>query len=372
MPILLNKTLRLFLDSIGRRDEYEFYLERFKAGSSSAFAILCPERNGLDDTSSVFSFDLEFLIRLGLTPIILLCGSDAEDMRDRLLKEDHPFAPLPLTLNPANKKRTCEMVAEYHKECRQHGKAMVLVSPSSLEDGLTSLVPTISERVHYIRMRGPLHNKKDEPISFFCVAKQNFNELAQEDIPIAELAEKLLTYNPGLHFSVASPLSLLEELFTVKGAGCLIRRCSAILHFTSMHEVNTDLLCDLLEDSFKKPLCNQNFLKKASEIYMEENYRGAALLENHAAGVYISKFAVRTLARGEGVANEIWKEILTKHKAVFWRSNINNRINHWYERKAEGYQTEGKWKVFWMGVSRDRIPDVIRYAIERDEDFETT
>jgi len=370
MAILLNKTLRLFLDSIGRREEYEFYLERFQAGSSCAFAILCPDRNGLDDTSSVFSFDLEFLLRLGLTPIILLCGPDAEEMRDRLLSGDHPFAPIPLNLDPQNRERTCELVKAYIEECRQRAKAMVLVSPSSLEDGLTTLVPTISSRIHFIRVRGPLHTVAGDPLSFFCVARQDRGELAEEDRGVVELAERLLAIEPALHISVASPLNLLEELFTVKGAGCLVRRCSAILHFSNMADTDRDRLCLLLEESFGRSLRSRTCLDKASEGYVEENYRGAALLENHPAGVYISKFAVRTQARGEGVANELWREILENHRSVFWRSNVNNRINHWYERQADGYHCEGKWKIFWAGISWESLPDVIRYSLERDEDFD--
>ena len=51
--ILLNKTIRLFLDSIGRRDEYEFYLNKFHSGGSPCFSILCPDRATLEQTADV-------------------------------------------------------------------------------------------------------------------------------------------------------------------------------------------------------------------------------------------------------------------------------------------------------------------------------
>ena len=49
VSFLLNKTIRLFLDSIGRREEYEYYLERFRADRPRAFAVLCPLRAGFED-----------------------------------------------------------------------------------------------------------------------------------------------------------------------------------------------------------------------------------------------------------------------------------------------------------------------------------
>ena len=41
--MLISKTLRLFLESIGRRDEYEFYLNKFQSDEAACFGILCPD-----------------------------------------------------------------------------------------------------------------------------------------------------------------------------------------------------------------------------------------------------------------------------------------------------------------------------------------
>ena len=73
--IMLNKTIRLFLDSIGRRDEYEFYLNKFQSDQSACFALLCPDLGSIEAGAEVLAFDLHFLLRLELVPAILLCGA---------------------------------------------------------------------------------------------------------------------------------------------------------------------------------------------------------------------------------------------------------------------------------------------------------
>jgi hypothetical protein len=76
--MLLNKTIRLFLDSIGRREEYEFYLNKFQSAGTACFALLVPDLESLDQGAEAFAFDLHFLLRLGLKPAVVLTGADAE------------------------------------------------------------------------------------------------------------------------------------------------------------------------------------------------------------------------------------------------------------------------------------------------------
>ena len=45
-------------------------------------------------------------------------------------------------------------------------------------------------------------------------------------------------------------------------------------------------------------------------------------------------------------------------------------MNHWYERQAAGSHTEGGWRVFWRGIDPARLPDIIGFALERENDFQ--
>jgi hypothetical protein len=365
--MFLNKTIRLFLDSIGRREEYEYYLERFSAGRPRAFAVLVPERDGFEDTAGVFAFDMSFLLRLGLDPVVLLCGAEAETMCALLLAEDHPFEVYRADLKALEGKPA--LLMERLEVARQAGKALVLTVPAaSTEETLRSLTPGLTRRIHFIRMRGPLHDAEGRPLHFYQT--QHPSPLAEEDRPLVELAGRLLDIVDGLHISVASPLQLLEELFTVKGAGCLIRRGARIVHYGHVSELAEERLAGLLEAGFGKRLRNRDFLAAASDFYVEELYRGAAVLEPCDGMMYLSKFTVQAEARGEGLAQEIWRALVNDHRALFWRSSLHNPINHWYDRQADGSHREGNWKFYWKGIATARIPGVIRNAAGRPEDFE--
>ena len=104
-------------------------------------------------------------------------------------------------------------------------------------------------------------------------------------------------------------------------------------------------------------------------LYIEENYEGAILLEQHTAGVYLSKFAVGARARGIGIAQELWDRVLVEHPAIFWRSRGNNSVNRWYARIADGQQRMSPWNIFWRGVAIAHIPEIVNFCVHRPEDF---
>ena len=370
VSILLNKTIQLFLDSIGRREEYEYYLERFRANRPGAFALLCPMSAGFEDAASVFAFDLEFLLRLELDPVILLCGPDAARMRQLLFAGPHPFAILPVDLAGQHASAPTQTILDFLENCRQRSQVAVIVDPATaLEEALHRIVPSVSRRVHFIRVRGPLHNVDQLPLYYYHAQHADGVELAEEDRDVAELAGRLLAHAPGIHISVASPLQLLQELFTVKGAGCVIRTGSEIHHLTMRQAVKEDRLIRLLESSFGRALAKCTFLDRVTDFYVEADYRGAALLEPHGDTMYLSKFAVSTEARGEGLAVELWRVITQHHPALFWRSRVSNPINHWYDKQADGHHGQGDWKIFWRGIPADRIPDLIGFALRQEEAF---
>jgi hypothetical protein len=370
VSILLNKTIRLFLDSIGRREEYEYYLERFRADRPRAFALLCPMRLGFEDAASVFAFDLEFLLRLELDPVILLCGADAIRMRELLFAGPHPFSAFPIDMAGAHAEDPTPRILEFLDDCRKRSRVMVLVDPSTpLEDALMRTVPSVSRRVHLIRVRGPLHDANNEALAYHYTQREDRVELAEPDRETADLAGRLLRHAPGTHISVASPLQLLQELFTVKGAGCVIRPGAEIGHFEGLSDVDEDALVSLLEVSFGRKLVRRAFLNRITDFYIDKHYHGAALLEPHGESAYLSKFAVQAEARGEGLAQELWRSVTASHPAVFWRSRARNPVNHWYDKLADGYHQTGDWKIFWRGISSELIPEVIAFALDQEDDL---
>ena len=333
--MLLNQTIRLFLDSIGRREEYEFYLNKFQSADTACFALLVPDLESLDQGAEALAFDLHFLIRLGLKPAVVLCDSDAE-AKWALLAE-----------NPLFEKATFPMVGTFE------GRVPVFFQP------LEEMIPTVGKRVHFVRPAGGFE------ADYYYTQKENAFELTADEQALADSASALLDARPGTHISVTSSRNLLEEIFTVKGAGTLFRKGSLIL---SGGAADSDRLLALLEESFKKKP-KAGVLDAVTTIYLDEACRGAVLLEEHTEGLYLSKFAVGSEARGEGLAQELWAEVCEKHSAFFWRSRIGNPVNQWYDRQADGYYTTGDWMVFWRGISADALPKLIAFCQNRKPDF---
>ena len=338
--MLLNKTIRLFLDSIGRREEYEFYLNKFQAAGADCFALLVPDLESLEQGAEALAFDLKFLLKLGLRPAGVLCGADAGSKWD-LLKDNSLFE---LTEFPNIGKRKAGI------------PVFVEENVQTLES-LLQKVPTIGKRVHFIRAGGGLNTE------YYYVQKPD-TELLPEDKAMADTAAALLEARPGTHISVTSSINLLKEIFTVKGAGTVFRRGSTILS----GKADSEKLLALLEESFKrKP--KAGVLADVTQTYFEENYRGAVLLEQRPEGLYLSKFAVGSEARGEGLAQELWDEVCKNNPAFFWRSRKGNPVNQWYDRHADGRHTAGDWVVFWRGMDAAAIPGLIAFCVSRPADF---
>ncbi len=358
--ITLSKTIRLFLDGIGRQDEYEFYLNKFQAEHTACFALLCPDAGSIEAGAEVLAFDLHFLLRLELVPAILLCGPEAERMRSVLATE-----PIFVFQSLAD-----GVPAAFIQEARKAEKVPVLTSVNpDLEAALLQLVPDVAKRVHFIRASGGLRSAAGAPLPYIYTRKENPQPLEAMEVDYPALGRKLLEARPGLHLSITSPINLLKEIFTVKGAGTLIRKGSDVLRFPGLEGVDRPRLVRLLEASFAKRLRTESFMDNVAEAYVESAYRGAVLLEHHPAGLYLSKFAVGREARGEGLAMELWSEVCRNHAALFWRSSAANPFNSWYHQQADGHHLAGKWQVFWRGVPADAISTIIGYCVGREEDF---
>jgi ribosomal protein S18 acetylase RimI-like enzyme len=342
--MLFNRTIRLFLDSIGRREEYEFYLNKFQSADTACFALLVPDLDSLDPGAEAVAFDLHFLLRLGLRPAMVLCGPDAE-AKWALLQGNPIFERTVFPNLGKNKERLPVFVEER------------LQTLESLEQK----IPALGKRVHFIRAAGGFR------ADYYYTQKENAFELTAEEQALADAASALLAARPGTHLSVTSPMNLLKEIFTVKGAGTVFRKGSNIISpdFQTLEKAR---VLALLEESFKKTP-KPDAVDEVTRVYLEENYRGAVLLEEQPEGLYLSKFAVGPEARGEGLAQELWDEVCKNHRAFFWRSRAGNPVNQWYDRQADGHFASGSWKIFWRGMSAASLPGLIAFCEKRPADF---
>jgi acetylglutamate kinase len=169
--------------------------------------------------------------------------------------------------------------------------------------------------------------------------------------------------------SVTSPLDLMRELFTVKGAGTLLRRGVRITRHAGWVDVDVPRLQALLSSSFGKPPNPHLFERPLRHVYVEEGYRGAALVAETPLGGYLSKFAVTREAQGEGIGQDLWGALTADYRALLWRARSTNPIRAWYERQCQGRFESGAWTVYVRGVPPDKISEAIAFALAQPVDF---
>ena len=137
--------------------------------------------------------------------------------------------------------------------------------------------------------------------------------------------------------AVTSPLLLLPELFTIRGAGTLIKRGSPILVKRGFADLDQARVASLLQSSFGRDLTPGFFDRDIARVYVEENYRGAALVRETPLGAYLCKLAVEREAQGEGLGRDLWQLVVSDYKSLFWRARPDNAILPFISRSATAW-----------------------------------
>jgi acetylglutamate synthase len=192
-----------------------------------------------------------------------------------------------------------------------------------------------------------------------------------KEMVLLEQVRRLLAERVTHHMLVAvtSPLQLLRELFTTKGAGTLIKRGSSISRKASFAEVDIPRFAALLRSSFGREVSTDFFERSVASIYVEDAYRGGAVVRALPEGAYLCKLAVEREAQGEGIGRDLWQLIVSDHPTLFWRSRPENPILPFYVQECDGMARFDRWTVFWKGLAADKIVHAIAAALASPIDF---
>ena len=386
-----------FLESVGRRSEADFYLRLFSKLPKESFGIIAPGATVIRYALDSLVEQLTFLAHLGLYAPVVLGLYDPErgaQSSDRLVKR----------LPPAG------IDARWH-EMGEAGLADILrgellaeklpvvhfrpVEGQGIEERLNELGALAkaldTRKFVLLRRRGglkPLRSGKLElapgyylPTESGRISIINLRTdrdgivagkiLPKRDAELLSAAARLieLSQPTPILASVTSPLNLLKELFTVKGAGTLIKEGSAVSKHRSYAKLDTERLRRLLEASFGRALDAQFFERAPLAVYVEAEYRGAAVISHGEPVPYLSKFAVEPEAQGEGMGRDLWQAISRDYPALYWRGRPDNPIASWYASVCDGMMRLPEWNVYWRGIEPQRIPDVIEAARAHGADF---
>jgi hypothetical protein len=375
-----------FLESVGQKADIDLYLKIWRAQEKQSFAIIAADAPMVRTALDPFHFDLRILAGIGLYPVVLLGLFDAKDadrqaqrVYDWLVEDAVPAK----ILEPGP-----TMGIEDVEDIRQtiHTNTIPIVSLETAKetttDGRFNLLSTLAARlatrkVIFLSPTAGLEREGTPHISMVNVAldydrlRNARGRLAPRHHTLLRQARDLLGEVPQrMSVAVVSPLALLRELFTVAGAGTLIRRGSRIDGHANFDRVDRVRLRNLIESAFGKLLKAEALERGVERVYIEENYLGAALLCPTPVGVYLSKFAVDRAAQGEGIGGDLWSVLIRDYPSFFWRSRPDNAITPWYAKQCDGLVRFSDWHVFWRGLPPSRIEAAINYARTLPGDFQ--
>ena len=379
------EVIHRFLESVGQKADVDLYLKLFQAQQKQSFAIIAADAQMVRTALDPFHFDLRILAGLGLCPVVLLGLFDAKDADRQAqlvfdwLVEDQVPARI-VQCSPAMDDSDVGVI-----ESTILTSTIPIVSLESAReattDGRFNLLSTLAGRLgtRKVIFLSPSPGLEREGAPHISDVNLSIDydrllgakgQLARRHYTLLRQVKDLLEEVPQrMSVAVVSPLALLRELFTVSGAGTLIRKGSRIERHTSFAAVDRIRLKILLESAFGRLLKAEALERGVERIYLEERYLGAALISPSPIGAYLSKFAVERTAQGEGIGGDLWSAISRDYPSFFWRSRPDNPITPWYAKNCDGLQRFGDWHVFWRGLSATRIEEAIAFARSLPNDF---
>jgi hypothetical protein len=365
-----------FLASVGRRAEAELYLSLFRAERPESFSLIAvdPDVMGAPGDHSerkptgqrpgtprwgiaaeALAVDLEFLAELRLTPVLAVESTEQARWLADWLGARGEVIDAPGAADAA----------------RRGVLPICALAPAEVP----ALVAALATRK--VVLLGPTGaiSRTGELLSIIDITSEAAELLAPGILPDPDRAlliraRALLDAAPhNMTVAITSPLELLRELFTVRGAGTLVRRGAAVRVHAGWDQVDRARLVALIEAAFGRPLVPGFLDRPVERIYLAGDYRGAAIIEPTAQGPYLSKLAVDAQARGEGIARDLWRALARDYASLYWRSRPRNPIAPWYQEQCDGMIKLADWQIYWRGLAPDAIPGAIRAALEAPPDL---
>jgi hypothetical protein len=382
--------IQRFLESVGGKADVDLYLKLFRAQRKESFAIIAADAQIVRTALDPFHFDLRILAGLGLTPVVLLGLFDARDA-DRQAQRVYDWLEedqVPSRVVPAGPELSA--VASESIRASLGANTIPLVSLEAAKEGSTDdrfdLLQALATRLEtrkviFLSTSSGLEREGAPQISLVNLAVDYERllmrgSLSRRHKQLLRQVKALLDEVPQrMSVAVVNPLHLLRELFTVSGAGTLIRKGSRIERHPDLGAIDRQRLRVLLESAFGRSIKpgvidpGGSLERETERVYLEENYLGAAVVSQTRVGVYLSKFAVERQAQGEGIGTDLWAVLIANHPSFFWRARPGNPINPWYAKQCDGLARFGEWHVFWRGLPPAAIEPAINHALACPADF---
>jgi acetylglutamate kinase len=365
-----------FLESVGSSAEAEFYLRLFRSRARESFATIAVEASCLEHDADGVAVDLRFLRELDLTPVVVLgldspatAGAHRGVLQELLSDSGVASAALDVDCPPYEVARATANGAIPILVARDAGDDTRLEQLARLLSALQSHKLIVLDAAGGLRAHGELLSVVNLNADYQTLL--DAGALDARGLRLVQDCRRLLfeLVAHRLLVTVTSPLNLVHELFTVKGAGTLLRKGARVTRHDGWNGIDKARLSALLESSFGHAPNAALFLRPLAHGYVEADYRGAALVLATPLGGYLSKFAVTREAQGEGIGQDLWNMLIADYRALLWRARASNPIRAWYERHCQGRWSAGEWTVYFRGLTPAQVPDAIAFALAQPVDF---
>jgi bifunctional N-acetylglutamate synthase/kinase len=366
-----------FLESVGQKADVELYLKLFRAQRKESFAILAAGAQIVKNALDPVHFDLRILTGLGLIPSVVLglfepkdADRQAQRVQDWLVEDAVParIVPTGAELGPSviDAVRTAIGAGEIPLVTLEGAREASIEKRFRLLAQLAEALET--RKVVFLSRRAGLEPSAGGHVNTVSLSTDydrlmTSGGLSRGQATLLRYAKQLLEQVPQrMSATVVNPLHLLRELFTVGGAGTLIRRGSRIDSYTAWESLDQVRARGLFESAFGRPLRAGFFSDQVERIYLEESFRGIAVMRHTKVAPYLTKFAVDRQAQGEGIGTELWSVLARDFPTFFWRSRPANPITPWYVKQCDGLERFPEWHVFWRGLPVSAIEPAIEHA----------
>ncbi len=387
------ETVLTFLDSVGKRAEIELYLKIFRELPRESFAIVATEASLITHAHGAIAEQLLYLSDLGLVAPVALGLWEPElaaEAAARLSAALREAGLLPVVLDSTT--ATAERVRAAIGGLRV---PIIVFEPNGLAwPSRFSLILQLATELEtrklvFVRRRGGLGPHGTSHIEFsrghavpchpggisVINLRTDLEPLLDSDVLDRDDRELLLALAdtvvlPGKFLaSVTAPLGLLRELFTVKGSGTLVKRGAEVLRVGGYDQLDRGRLHSLLESSFQGRVHPAFYGREPLSVYIESDYRGAAILERGPVAPILSKFAVDPIAQGEGIGRDLWEAMVRDTESFAWRARPTNPIISWYITQCDGMMRTPSWVIFWRKVRVADVPTVVDALSSRPHDI---
>lgn len=356
---LASEVVHRFIASIGRPQAAEQYLELFHAEQKHRFACLIIAGDVIKDSHNALVTSLIFLQRLELTPVLMVESAALQSDLLHRLPSDVPIR---------------SATAETAADVANSGSLPILVAPRARDRTLITATLAPRKVIYLINQSGL--QPEGEPVRSLINMRTDLAALVGPRVlPTAQqrlLRDVDALFEAASHaftVSITSAQDLLRELFTVRGAGTLLRRGTEVARLRDYGQLDRMSFAALLRSAFGHPPAEGIYARELVGLYLASNYQGVAVLESGPLAPYLSKFAVDLRAQGEGVGGDLWRAMCDDHPRFFWRSRPGNPIASWYAARCDGLLRCADWTVYWRGLPASDIPQVIALAQAAPIDF---